>query len=139
MIKIQTGQLDSIRASLKEFSDQVKTDVAFSGVAAMAKVVYDEVKENVSGITAGMPKVKTGNLRDSIYRVYSPEKSGDTLKTYRISWNKRKAPHGHLLEFGTSRAPAHPFLGPASDRMGDAIKAGQDRMAEKLQEIKGGT
>ena len=57
-----------------------------------------------------------GNLRDSIYQVYSKDKSIEGVKaTYHIAWNHRKAPYGFMVEFGTPRAPASPFLRPAYD------------------------
>jgi HK97 gp10 family phage protein len=98
----------------------------FSGVAAMAKVTYDEVRANAA------KNKKTGLLQSAIYRVYSPEKSTDDQKTYRVSWNKKKAPHGHLIEWGTSRAPAFPFVRPAFDHIQAAIDAGRARMAQRL-------
>ena len=82
-------------------------------------VIFDEVKLNASPPRLGR---KTGNLQNSIYWAYSPERSTDGQKTYRISWNKSKAPHGHLIEFGTSRAPAHPFVRPAFSRVNEAIR-----------------
>ncbi len=94
----------------------------------MANLLYEEARANVP--------VKSGTLKDAIYRVYSPEKSTGTQKTYRISWNGTKAPHGQLIEFGTSRAPAYPFIRPAFGRVKDAIEAGKARMTEKLAEIK---
>jgi len=61
---------------------------------AGAQVLYDQVKANV----ARLRKV-TGNLDRSIYQAHmddtAPGRSG-----YRISWNKSKAPHGYLVEFG---------------------------------------
>ena len=62
---------------------------------AGAQVFYNEVKLNVGKIG----KV-TGNLDASIYQVYSKDNSTPTSATYHISWNTRKAPHGHLVEFG---------------------------------------
>lgn len=115
-----TGNLD-----LARFEKQVQEKVLFSGVAAMAQVLYDEARTRVP--------VKTGLLQSHIYRAYSPERSSDTSKTYRISWNRRLAPHGHLIEFGTSRMAARPFIRPAFDRVEDAIKAGQRRMAERME------
>lgn len=135
MIDINVKLSGDLSGALDRYEKFIQEKVLFSGVAAMASVIYDEVKLNVSGDRAGMPKVLTGNLRDSIYRVYSPERSSIDKKTYRISWNARKAPHGHLIEFGTSRAPAYPFIRPAFGRVGDAIVAGQARMAEKLEEV----
>jgi hypothetical protein len=100
---------------------------------AGAQVFYDEVKLNVGRI-----KPKTGNLAASIYQAYSKDNSNETLSTYHISWNARKAPHGHLVEFGhfqrfkqyvgsdgkwyTTKIPiaprqvgARPFIRPAFD------------------------
>jgi hypothetical protein len=62
---------------------------------AASQVLYDEVKRNVAAI----PR-KTGNLERSIYQVYSQDNSGEGHATYHVSWNMRKAPHGHLVEFG---------------------------------------
>jgi HK97 gp10 family phage protein len=75
-----------------------------------------------------------GNLKKSIYRAYSPEKSTQTSKTYRISWNHSDAPYGYMVEFGTSSAPANPFLRPAFSKVQSAIAAGKARMAQKLAE-----
>lgn len=117
-------------SALSKFEAKVQAEVLLSGVAAMAKVIYDEVKLNVQPPRLGRV---TGNLSDSIYRTYSPEKSSLTVKVYRISWNRKKAPHGGLIEFGTSRAPAYPFVRPALNRLNDAIKAGNERMKQRLE------
>ena len=62
---------------------------------AAAQVLYDEVLRNVGAI----PK-KTGNLANSIYQVYSKSLSSPGVATYHVSWNHKKAPHGHLVELG---------------------------------------
>ena len=73
---------------------------------AGAQVLYDEVKLNVGRI-----KKKTGNLDASIYQAFSADNSRVSgarfgsrdayeAATYHISWNARKAPHGHLVEYG---------------------------------------
>lgn len=54
-----------------------------------------------------------GSLRDSIYQVYSKANSNEAKATYHVSWNRTKAPYAWMVEFGTSRAPAHPFMRPA--------------------------
>ncbi len=57
-----------------------------------------------------------GTLRDSIYQVYSTDNSVEHKRaTYHVAWNHRKAPYGFMVEYGTSRASAHPFLRPAYD------------------------
>lgn len=54
-----------------------------------------------------------GSLRNAIYQVYSKDNSGKSRATYHIAWNHRKVPYGFMVEYGTSRAPAHPFIRPA--------------------------
>lgn len=112
---------------------QVRASVLVPGAAAMARVFYHEARAQAAKHT------KSGALHDAIYRVYD---KGDSAAydqaIYRISWNHRKAPHGHLIEFGTSRAPAYPFIRPAFDLVDDAIKAGLARMTERFTEAVGG-
>lgn len=109
--------------------------VAWSGAAAMARVIYDEVRSNVSGIRAGTPGVVTGNLLNSIYWAQDDRRTTPTLKAYGVSWNKSKAPHGHLLEWGTSTNPAYPFMRPSEARLPDAIAAGMARMRVRFEEL----
>lgn len=62
---------------------------------AGADIVYAQVKTNVNALG----KV-TGNLAKSIYQVYSRDNSGRLRAEYHVSWNYKKAPHGHLVEYG---------------------------------------
>lgn len=103
---------------------------------AGAQTFYDEVKLNVGRLGR-----KTGNLDSSIYQVFSKDNSSDKTATYHISWNHIKAPHGHLIENGHSRAPAHPFIRPAYDaRAGVALEAAnvkyQEGMLQVLERLK---
>lgn len=130
MANFVEGKLSGdFEADLSKFEKDIQEKVLFSGAAAMGRVIYDEVKLNASPPRLGR---KTGNLSNAIYWAFSPEKSSDSQKTYRVSWNKSKAPHGHLLEFGTSKMPAHPFLRPAFSRVNEAIRIGKERMAERM-------
>ena len=54
-----------------------------------------------------------GNLRDSIYQVYSKDNSYKDVSTYHISFNKSEAPYGFIVHNGTSRTAAHPFIAKA--------------------------
>lgn len=84
-----------LKQYLQQLDDGVKEAIRPAAQAA-AQVVYDRVKLNVQGIG----KV-TGNLDRSIYQAFSPEKSKTGQRAeYHISWNHKKAPHGHLLEYG---------------------------------------
>lgn len=93
-MKFLAVDLSGLRGMLTELGD--KADEATRPAAqAASQVLYDEVKRNVAAMGR-----KTGNLDKSIYQVYSEDHSGPQSATYHISWNHRKAPHGHLLEFG---------------------------------------
>lgn len=141
MINIEAKLTGDLAGDLDRFAKNIQDKVVLAGVAAMAKVIYDEVKLNTSGARAhggrplDPPDSVTGTLHNAIYRVFSPEQSTDEVKVYKVSVNKSKAPHWHLVEFGWSRAPAHPYIRPAFDRMGDAIRAGKLRMGQKMDEI----
>lgn len=75
-----------------------------------------------------------GNLRESIYQVYSKDNSTENkVATYHVSWNFDKAPYGFMVEFGTSSAPAHPFLRPAYDAVNRlALDAANDTFENRM-------
>lgn len=120
---------DTVFVGLERYTKKISGRVMLSGVAAMALVIYNEVKLNTSPPRMGK---KTGALHDAVYRAFSPERSTEDTKYYHVSVNKRKAPHWHLIEYGTSRAIAHPYLRPAFDRMGQAVKKGKERVKELM-------
>ncbi|WP_219209214.1 HK97 gp10 family phage protein [Variovorax boronicumulans] len=120
---------------------------------AGAQVLYDEVRARVA------PMRKTGNLYTSIYQAYSDQSTPERA-VYHISWNARRAPHGHLVEFGhmqtrkvfltddgkwrTSkellavprRVAAKPFIRPAYDaKVGAALAAAEAHFAEGMRQI----
>jgi len=84
----------SVYAMLDDMGDRAE-EAARPAAQAASQVLYDEVKRNVAAIPQ-----KTGKLAQSIYQVFSVSNSGEGRATYHVSWNTRKAPHGHLVEFG---------------------------------------
>lgn len=91
MLSVDMASLD---AMLDAMGDRAEA-AARPAAQAASQVLYDEVKRNVSVI----PR-KSGKLDSAIYQVYSQSNSGEGRATYHVSWNVRKAPHGHLVEFG---------------------------------------
>ena len=78
--------------------DQLGTDVeaaARPAAQAAADVFYRAIQTNVDAIG----KV-SGNLGRSIYQAYSRDNSAPGRAVYHVSWNARRAPHGHLVEYG---------------------------------------
>lgn len=84
----------AIQAKLDKLKDKLQEAVRPAAQAA-AQVFYDEIKSRVSSMGR-----KSGNLDRSIYQVFSKSRSTQKRATYELSWNSKKAPHGHLLERG---------------------------------------
>lgn len=120
---------------------------------AGAQVFYEEVKANVregqqaehyfyGTASKAAPKgskkafayrFTKGNLKRSIYQYYNKRLSTPAKAVYSISWNHKEAPYGYMVEYGTSNAPAKPFLRPAYDAaLAKALQAVQERMAEEV-------
>lgn len=90
-IKVDLGSLDALLSDKREKVESAVRPAAQAG----AQVIYDAVKANVAAIGS-----KSGNLNKSIYQVFSEGNSRPGKATYHVSWNAKKAPHGHLVEFG---------------------------------------
>lgn len=127
-----TAQLDKIKHTAEE--------AIRPAAQAGAQVYYNEVKvrarrgNEVRHMKGGRTR-PAGLLASAIYQVYSKDNSNIDQATYHISWNKSKAPHGHLVEFGTSRAPKHPFLRPSFDAVhGVAETAVNAEMYKRLKD-----
>lgn len=97
--KTKSFHMDFDLGGLDGFLEGMEEDVRAAirpGAQAAAQVVYERVQLNVQALGR-----VTGNLARSIYQAYSPEHSEDGQRAeYHISWNHKKAPHGHLVEFG---------------------------------------
>lgn len=78
-----------------------------------------------------------GNLRDSIYQVFSKDNSYKDVSTYHISWNADKAPYGAMVEFGTSKSPARSFIGKAVTETRTQVR--QAIKERYLQEVRNGS
>lgn len=143
-----SGVIDGMKADLNS--------AVRPAAQAGAQVLYDEVKRNVRKL-----KRHTGNLDAAIYQVFSQSKSNDQRATYDVSWNRKKAPHGHLVEFGhlqryevsfdpvTKRFTTHkdrplptpklvaakPFLRPAMARFPAAMEAAKAVILHKMERL----
>jgi HK97 gp10 family phage protein len=99
---------------------------------AGAKPIFDEMKIQApvgksrpahrSKRTGKMiPAREGGLLRDSIRRetFRKPEQLLDANEGVLVRPNPKKAPHFHLVEFGTAKTAAHPYMRPAFDSRKD--------------------
>ncbi|TAK84514.1 MAG: HK97 gp10 family phage protein [Aquabacterium sp.] len=144
--------LSDLEAFIDQQADAVEASIRPAAQAG-AQVLYEAVVRNVASIGR-----VTGNLQRSIYQVFSEDKSNDFLATYHVSWNARKAPHGHLVEYGhlqryeitydpvtrrftthkdrplaePKHVAAHPFIRPAQAAMPAAIAAAKAELYRRL-------
>ena len=141
-------------------------DALLSGLDALADDAYSVARTMGAAVGAAMRdeakasiRSRSGLLASSLYVAFNPETSTNTSVMYSVSWNRKKAPHGHLVEFGHWRTnvtvqlpdgrwittkeklpkpewvPARPFLRPAQSAVAPralniAVAAGSRRFAE---------
>lgn len=148
--------MTAVNELLQELEGDIHKAVRPAAQAA-AEVMYKAVLGNVDAMGS-----KTGNLRASIYQVFSKDQSkavpgGYSRAVYHVSWNAKRAPHGHLVEYGhiqkyqvylgsdgkwytNKRAPlaqprqvaARPFIRPAFNRQEEAAEAAKAKLLELL-------
>lgn len=145
MLNVEMKFTGDLEDAINKFAEKIEHNVIRSGAQAAAQVFYDEAR-NFVPVSAnghwfhGMNQkywFEPGSLKAAIYQVYAKEQSGNGQEVYKVSFNHKKAPYGFMVEFGTSRAPAHPFMRPAYDAgKGVAGEAAMNRMTQKMSELK---
>ena len=88
------GDVDvsSVLAGLRSLGNEKMVSLARSMGVAGGKVLRDEAKARAP--------VESGGLRDALYLAFKDGKSTEAKVIYSVTWNAKKAPHGHLIEFG---------------------------------------
>ena len=134
--------LDALMDGIADKAEAAARPAAQAG----AQVFYDDVRRRVPvskqghwfhGTSFKLNGTKywfdSGSLRDAVYQVYSKDNSGQGRATYHVAWNHQKVPYGFMVEFGTSKAPAHPFLRPAIAKAGQVQAAMRERFVGELK------
>ena len=141
VFKMDTQQFQQALQAEKE----KLTAAARPAARAGAQVIYDEARRNALMLTSqkehyfyGRNKrrygpFQPGNLARAIYQVYSETESRPDKPVYHVSWNYNKAPYAHMVEWGTSKAAAHSFLGKAiTEKRREAMAALKKRFIEEV-------
>lgn len=102
------AQLDKLHAATRPAA-QAGSEIIYQRARINAPV--STAAHMFHGTHAVYGPYSPGNLRDSIYQVFSKDNSFKDVSVYHVSWNKDEAPYGFMVELGTSRAPAHSFIG----------------------------
>lgn len=122
-----TFKTDDLLKALKQFPQNIQKNVLTGAVRAGTKPIVDEAKSNV-------PK-DTRNLEKSIGVVKRREKDKSKV---RFSVTPRRGGkfdgfYAHMIEFGTSKMPAQPFMRPAFESQDkQSIEAAKEYMAKRI-------
>ena len=134
-----------LMAGLDALQDKIQAAVRPTAQAG-AQVFYDEVRlrapigTEVHGYKGHPKAYAPGNLRDSIYQVYSKDHSTETTAHYQVSFNRKKAFYGWFVEFGTAKRAATPYIRPAYDTQKQpALDASKLKLLELAQKAIHGT
>lgn len=140
-------------AALDRLLGPARVSLARSMAVAGGEVLRDEAKARVNS--------HNGVLANAMYLAFRDVRSSDKEVQYAVTWNKSKAPHGHLVEFGhwqiyavvrkpdgtyvTDKrrrlatpkwVPAYPFLRPAYEAASARARAAMiQRGRERLPEL----
>ncbi|MCD0495914.1 HK97 gp10 family phage protein [Achromobacter sp. MY14] len=143
-------------AGLDRLLGPARVSLARSMAVAGGEVLRDEAKTRVN--------THNGVLGNAIYLAFRDAHSSDKEVKYAVTWNKSKAPHGHLVEFGhwqiyavirkpdgsyvTDKrrklatpkwVPAYPFLRPAYEAASARARAAMiQRGRERLPQLLAG-
>lgn len=107
MMKI-TGA-DKLERALRELGTEVAGRLGTNAVRAGARVIARDAKRRA-------PVGETGDLKKSV----KVPKQVDRTANSRVAYAGSKLFYSRFVEFGTSRAPAKPFLRPAMDEQAQA-------------------
>jgi len=152
---IQIHGFEDFKRQLAELPGRVGRNVLRGAVNAGASVIRKEAvlraPQYTGSVQAGHPP--SGTLKKSIYQKQIAELSSAVQQTFFVGWRQGRevqavkrgtkivnldAYYGHMVEFGTVKMPAKPFLRPAFEAKKDAaIEAMRAYMAERIpKEVK---
>lgn len=132
MARVAVTGLDEIEKGFSELLG-MRDELCRAMGVAMGQVVRDEAKERAPLLQPdqiGVDNQRPGLLKESIYLAYDGRRSVLNKQTvYTVSWNSKKAPHGHLVEFGHwmsyqwARLPSGQYYTPISTPAGKKARA----------------
>jgi len=107
-INVSIDGLNEVKKSLSVLPLKIQKNILTSGIRAVASTFQKEAKRNVP--------VDSGDLRRSIKVAKRRTKDGSTKFSVGISSKKYNVYYGHMIEFGTKKAKAEPFMRPAYEQ-----------------------
>lgn len=139
------GFKEDIATSLNAFVDEVREKAFRPSAFAAVSVLYDEMHLRTPVGPTRKIKIKAtgtvitregGTLKASIYRYHDVKKSDKSKQIYAVGPNKRKAPHWHMVEYGTVKSAANPYIRPTYDaKIGKALDTATEVMTKEIEKL----
>lgn len=138
-----TSHVDGLRA-LGESMRLLKREVAQRGARSATAAGAGVVKKATKSRIQSNPSIETGSMRDAVIAKRVPASQTNLTSEHIVTfrgrgkpYNKKgqridRAPHAHLVEFGTVNMPAEPSLRPALEENQEAVIAA---MAKSLKKV----
>lgn len=133
-ITMQIDGLAALDKKLRAMGPDIAAKALRGGVLAAAKLIRDEAK-------ATNPD-DTGRTDRALYAKFIKEQSGPDRAVYKVGVRSgarerrkdRDAWYWRLVEFGTAKMPARPFLRPAFEsKKGRAVELIAERIASRIR------
>jgi HK97 gp10 family phage protein len=134
-VTVRVEGLQALGEAMRELSRDVALRVSRQATSAAAQVIKRRAKSNIRS----SPSVDTGSLLDAVIVKKIPNSQtrltsehivtvrGKSRRGRKTKTKQAIAPHARFIEFGTTNAPAEPFLRPAFD-------AGKEEAMQKMVE-----
>ena len=131
------GLQDALR-SLRDLPQRVQEDTLKRAVSAGAEVVRAEAALRAPRYSGkvGKDHPPAGTLKASIYKAAIPEECTATRETWKVDVRKR-AYYAHMVEFGTVKMAARPFMRPAFDaKQAEVVEVMRTKIAAAIATLK---
>jgi HK97 gp10 family phage protein len=120
---MQVDGLEELRETLKDIAPREANNILRNTVHGLAGRVRDEMKTRVP--------VDSGDLKKSIMAIRRRGKPNFPISEVRVG---AKAPYGLMVEWGTSRTPAQPYIVPTVESLRPSIpQIYRDEFAAKFE------
>ena len=145
-LRVRVDGLEELKRELEALSSDMSRKVLRSATGAAAQVIRKAARDLVP--------VDSGKLRKAIYIKHMRELSSSTQQEYYISVRngpreRRKIRAGgsgidawywKMVEFGTSKMPAKPFIRPAYEsKKSEALEAMKKKLRQRIDAVRGAT
>jgi len=125
MSDIEVLGMEAILKKLKALTERVQKNVLTGAIRAGASSISKEAKLLVTK--------DSGTLKKSIGVVKRKSKNKNIVYFSVAPLKKKGGWYGHFLEFGTVKAPAHPFMRPAFEKKGnETIEEAKKYMIKRI-------